>query len=171
MNLASLLITALVLGAASFPSNAQPSAASKATADDLVFMGDEEPAMKRAFERARASLDDFLSKAKTPPPGLSAFSVNVGVRQGKEVEYFWINDFSEVGDSFEGEIGNTPQMVKTVKLGQRYRFTRGEIVDWLYIDRTQRKMVGNFTYCALLTKESRKEAEASRKRFNFDCET
>ena len=170
MNSANLLIATLVLGAASLPTSAQPSA-SKAGADDLVFMGDEEPAMKRAFERARASLDEFLLKVKARPPGLSAFSVKVGVRQGKDVEYFWINDFAEVGEFFEGEIGNTPQMVKTVKLGQRYRFTKGEIVDWLYIDRPQRKMVGNFTYCALLAKESKKEAEAARKRFNLDCET
>ena len=170
MHLPSLFIATLVLGSATFHCGAQPSAA-KANSDDLVFMGDEEPAMKRAFERARASLDEFLLKAKAPPSGLSAFSVKVGVSQGKDVEYFWINDFVEVGDGFEGKIGNTPQMIKTVSLGQRYRFTKAEIVDWLYIDRPQRKMVGNFTYCALLTKESKKDAEAARKRYNLDCET
>ena len=159
----------LILAALASPAGAQTSA-SKAQPDDLVFMADEEPAMKRAFELARASLGEFLAKAKSPPPGLGRFSVKVGIRDRGNVEYFWINDFSEKDGGFEGEIGNEPQMVKTVRLGQRYAFTRAQIVDWLYLDRAQRKMVGNFTYCALLTKEPPAQAEAARKRFNLDCD-
>jgi hypothetical protein len=42
-------------------------------------------------------------------------------------------------------------------------------VDWTYIDKAQRQMVGNFTLCALLTKEPPQEAEAMKKRFKVDC--
>ena len=61
-------------------------------------------------------------------------------------------------------------MVRTVKLDQTYEFTKDQIVDWLYLDLPKRKMVGNFTYCALLTSEPPAQAEAARRRFNLDCE-
>ena len=88
----------------------------------------------------------------------------------RNTEYFWVTDFRRADDgSFEGEIGNEPRMVRSVKLGQRYQLARGQIVDWTYIDKVQRRMVGNFTLCALLTKETAQEAETMRRRFKLDC--
>lgn len=142
----------------------------KAAKDELVFMRDEDPVMRRAFEVAKSTLDEFLRTASAPSQNQTAFSLKVAISQGKNTEYFWVNDFVSKGtDKFEGEIGNEPRMVKTVKLGQRYVFSRAQIVDWLYLDKEQRRMVGNFTLCALLTKESKEEAEATKRRYKLDC--
>jgi uncharacterized protein YegJ (DUF2314 family) len=151
------------------PSSAQ-SVVERAKADELVFMRDEEPAMQRAFEKARATLEDFLQKAKSPPAGTTSYSLKVGIRQGEDVEYFWVGNFTQTESGFSGTINNEPRMVKSVKFGQQYAFPREHIVDWTYIDRTERRMVGNFTVCALLTKESAAEAEATKKRFGLRCE-
>jgi uncharacterized protein YegJ (DUF2314 family) len=145
-------------------------AASFAREAPLVFMDDDHPAMKRAFAKAREGLDEFLRLASEKPPELVRFAVKVGINEGKRTEYFWITDFNRSGERFSGKIGNTPQIVKNVKLDQLHEFAREQIVDWLYLDRSRRKMVGNFTYCALLTNEPAAEAEAQRKRFNLDCE-
>ena len=142
----------------------------RAKADELVFMDDEEPAMHRAFEQARATLDEFLQKAKAPPPGTTGFSLKVGVREGKNVEYFWVGDFGPTEKGFSGTINNQPRLVKSVHFGQKYEFVREHIVDWTYIDRNERRMVGNFTVCALLTKEPPAEAEATKKRYGLRCE-
>jgi uncharacterized protein YegJ (DUF2314 family) len=142
----------------------------RAKADELVFMRDEEPAMQRAFEKARATLDDFLQKAKSPPAGTANYSLKIGIRQGKDVEYFWVGNFTQTESGFSGTINNEPRMVKSVKFGQQYAFPRAHIVDWTYVDRNERRMVGNFTVCALLTKESAAEAEATKKRFGLRCE-
>lgn len=149
--------------------NAQP-LTERAKNDELAFMQDEEPAMRKAFQAARASLDDFLEKAKAPPPGTSAYAVKVGVKEGKNTEYFWVNDLATVGDDFTGKINNEPRMVKSVKLGQTHKFLKSHIVDWTYLDRPNRKMAGNFTACALLSKESPAEAEAMKKRYGLSCE-
>lgn len=141
-----------------------------AAEDPIVFMSDDEPAMKRAFSRAQETLDGFLKLAAEKPPELGRFTVKVGIAEGTEVEYIWITDFAQLGDRFTGKIGNTPQLVKSVTLHQVYEFKREQIVDWLYLDRPKRKMMGNFTYCALLTKEPPAQAEAARKRFNLDCD-
>ena len=142
----------------------------RAKKQELVFMEDEEPAMRRAFETARASLDGFLEKAKNPPADAAGFALKVGVREGKNTEYFWVNELHEKDGQFTGKINNEPRMVKTVRMGQHYAFPRAHIVDWMYIDRAQRRMVGNFTMCALLTKDPPVEAAAAKKRFGLTCE-
>jgi uncharacterized protein YegJ (DUF2314 family) len=107
------------------------SAVERAAGDELVFMGDEEPAMRRAFQVARATLDDFLKLAREPGPGQGLFALKVAVADGRNTEYFWVNNFEATeGSQFEGVINNQPRMVKTVKLGQRYMFSRSQIVDW-----------------------------------------
>lgn len=142
----------------------------KAAKDELVFMRNEDPAMRRAFDVARSTLDDFLVIANERSPGKADFAVKVAISEGMKTEYFWVVDFvRKGGDQFEGEIGNEPRMVKTVKLGQRYGFPRDRIVDWTYIDKVQRRMVGNFTLCALLTQEPKKDGDDMKRRFNLDC--
>jgi uncharacterized protein YegJ (DUF2314 family) len=142
----------------------------RAAKDELVFMNDEEPAMKKAFERASQTLDDFFVKANQSLPAHTGFALKVAISEGRRTEYFWVSSFiRKVDGSFEGEIDNEPRIVKHVKAGQRYAFPRNRIVDWTYIDRGERRMVGNFTLCALLTKEPQQEAEATKKRFKLDC--
>lgn len=65
----------------------------RAAADELVFMGDEELAMRRAFQGARATLDDFLKLARDPGPGQGLFSLKVAVAEGRNTECFWVNQF------------------------------------------------------------------------------
>lgn len=138
--------------------------------DEIVHMEDEAPAMRKAFEVARASLDDFLKLAKKPPAHFSSFALKVAVSQGENTEYFWVTDFEAKGGArFAGDINNEPRLVKTVKLGQRYSFTRAQIVDWIYMDEAQQKMMGNFTMCALLTQESKQDAKEVRQQYKLDC--
>jgi uncharacterized protein YegJ (DUF2314 family) len=161
-----LTVLAIVAGAA----HAQ-SPLDRAAKDELVFMRDQEPAMQKAFARAAETLDEFLQKSKQASANHTSFALKVAVSQGADTEYFWVNSFVDKGDgAFEGNIGNEPRMVKTVQFGQRYAFPRSHIVDWTYIDKEQRRMVGNFTLCALLTKESKRDADAMKQRFKLDCD-
>lgn len=163
---------ALAIAAALFvPAAGAQSLLQKADKDDLVFMRDEEPAMKKAFAKASASLNDFLAIARAAAPTHTDFSMKVAISQGEKTEYFWVSNFVEKTDgSFEGDIANEPRMVKHVKLGQRHSFPRARIVDWTYIDTRTHAMVGNFTLCALLTKESATQAGAMKKRYRLDCD-
>ena len=138
--------------------------------DDIVNMQDDDPAMRKAFQVARASLDDFLKLAKNPAANQQGLALKVGIMNGDDTEYFWITDFvPKGGGKFEGEINNEPRIVTAVKMGDRYTFSRSQIVDWLYVDEAQQKMVGNFTMCALLTQEPAEEAAQIRRRYKLDC--
>jgi uncharacterized protein YegJ (DUF2314 family) len=162
---------ALAFVFAFFSSNAiSQSVAESIEKDEIVHMEDEAPAMRKAFEVARSGLDEFLKLAKNPPDHYSSFALKVAVSQAGNTEYFWVTDFTAKGGTqFTGEINNEPRLVKTVKLGQRYSFSRTQIVDWIYMDEAEQKMVGNFTMCALLTQESREEAEQIRQQYKLDC--
>ena len=126
-----VVLTALgVLGAVAATTVSGQQSSKPGSDDPVAFMADDEPAMRRAFDAARAGLDAFLQTARTRPPGFSDFAVKVGISDGKTTEYFWISDFSEREGSFVGRINNEPQLVKSVKFGEIYAFSKQQIVDW-----------------------------------------
>ncbi len=141
----------------------------RAAKDETVSVSTDDPAMRKAFDTARATLDEFLVKLKSPPAGTGGHAVKVGIRAGSDIEYLWIGTLTIDGERFSGRIDNEPRIVKTVKVGDVHGFVRGDIVDWLYMDRNRRRMHGNFTACALMAREPPKEAAALRKRLGLAC--
>ena len=138
--------------------------------DKLIAMRNEELAMKRAFEKGRATLDAFLSKASSKAPGRSGYALKVAISEGANTEYFWVDDFKWSGGQFTGTLANEPQMVKKFRLGQRIKFGRELIVDWTYRDTPQRRTFGNFTACALLTRETPEDARRFKEQLGLECE-
>ncbi|MBX3498442.1 MAG: DUF2314 domain-containing protein [Alphaproteobacteria bacterium] len=146
------------------------SALERARRDEIVSMSDSDPAMAAAFAKARAGLDGFLALLDKPPPDTRLYAVKLLVRDGEKGEYFWVTDLARSGDRFTGQINNTPRSVTTVREGQVMTFGREEIRDWMYVDDRRRRMVGNFTLCALLTRESRKNAEEMKRATGLVCD-
>jgi uncharacterized protein YegJ (DUF2314 family) len=141
----------------------------RAETDQTDAVLNDDPAMRQAMEKARSSLDQFLLKVEKPDGDIEGYAVKVGISAGRDVEYFWIKDFVFSGDKFTGKIGNEPQHTGSVQPGQLYSFGRDRIVDWTYTDAKEHRMYGNFTACALLTKESVADADKFKQRFGLDC--
>jgi len=163
-------ILALLSAVLAIPNAGAQTPIKKAERDELSFVPSDDPAMERAFGKARATLDKFLQMASAPAPGTSDYAVKVAVSDGKRTEYFWVSEFERSGDKFSGRLANEPRIVKKYKNGQRFEFPRNLIVDWTYIDASKKKMFGNFTACALLTREPPEEARKFRARFGLDCD-
>src|SRR5688572_17692085 len=98
------------------------SALERSRRDEIVPMSDNDPAMRAAFEKARAGLDGFLALLDKPPPGTRLYAVKLLVRNGDKGEYFWITDLKRNGDRFTGQLNNTPRSVATVREGQIMEF-------------------------------------------------
>lgn len=166
----SVVLLALLLYSAAISSSAfSQSFTDKAKKDSAVDMSDEDPAMQKAMERARAGLEDFLRKAGSPPPDTDQYSVKVRVSEGDKQEYLWVSNLKAQGDLWSGRIDNLP-IIRSVKKGQSYSFAKTEIVDWTYINRSKKKVFGNFTTCALLTKEPRGVAESIQRQYGLECD-
>ena len=161
-----LLLPAIILALAA----CERSAIDRAERDEITHMSSEEPAMRKAFEQARGSLDDFLRAAASPREGTSDYAIKVAVSDERNTEYFWVSGFTNNGDVFMGTLANEPRLVKRYKLGERFQFERKQIVDWTYIDNRANRMMGNFTACALLTREPPAQAEAFRQKYGLHCE-
>lgn len=130
-----------------------------------------DPVMELAFRRARGSLDQFLELARIPPAHLRGFALKVSITEEPDiVEHFWINDFTQNGDSFSGKINNRPLLVKRVRSGRTHQFQRTDIVDWTYIDTETRTVHGNFTACAVLAKKPADLAAELREKFGLACD-
>lgn len=138
--------------------------------DEIAYMTSEEPAMRRAFEQARASLDTFLTKSKAPASGTDGHALKVAISDGKNTEYFWVVDFASDGDQFTGVLNNEPRLVKKHKYGEKIAFRRDQIADWTYMDTANRRMHGNYTACALLTKEPPAQAAEFKRQYGLRCD-
>jgi uncharacterized protein YegJ (DUF2314 family) len=136
----------------------------------VTFVQDDDPAMNRAFEKARATLDEFFALAKSPRAGTEAYAIKVAVTDGKSTEYFWVNDFDFDGDEMSGVLNNEPENVRKYRLGERFTFKRADVVDWTYMEPAARRMHGNYTACALLTHEDPAEAEEFRQQYGLRCD-
>jgi uncharacterized protein YegJ (DUF2314 family) len=162
-------LIALLLTCFTYDTFAQ-SALEKAERDELAVIPNNDPAMAAAIEKARATLSDFLALAKAPRPSTTGFSVKVGflADDRKGHEFFWIRPFDSKGDRFTGQLRNSPRWIKRLKFGDTVTFAKRQIVDWTYLE--DGKMKGNYTACAILTRESKESAEAFKKQYGLQCD-
>src|SRR5262245_35091904 len=123
--------------------------------------------MTLALRKARETLPAFLALSLAPQSTMSAFSVKVAVPTPKGDEYFWIGQFKRDGERYTGRLDNTPRWATWLKEGQVFDFSESEIVDWMYLE--DGRMKGNFTFCALMKDEPKKDAAVMIRRLGVDC--
>lgn len=140
----------------------------RAKRDGIAYVEKNDAEMAAAMRRARETLPEFLKLARAPRPMTRGFAVKVAISEADDTEFFWIAPFVQRKNEFSGQVNNTPQLVKKVRLGQTITFKEDEIVDWLYQDGG--RMHGNFTACVLLKREPPQEAEEFMKQLGLRCE-
>lgn len=134
--------------------------ASSGAASALVMVDQGDPTMARAFELAKAGVDDFLAKAENPPEGTYNYTVKIGIVDDGDSyrinsfsegslssEFFWLSDIEKSENGYTARISNEPEMVEHIEMGQTIAFTKDDIADWFYMD--EKGMTGNFTGCAI----------------------
>ena len=125
----------------------------------------DEQAMSQAIAEARSTFDTFLKRFHHPKPGDDAFNVKVKIEDENGIEHFWLGDLTLDDEPYSGTIGNDPGIVKHVKLGQKYSFSRADISDWMYM--SGGTMQGNYTLRVVMQYMPEDEAEALKKRIGW----
>lgn len=138
--------------------------------EDVVEINERDPAMRAAFQEAQDTLDDFLKVAASGDAKYTNLSMRVAIREGKRKEFIWITPFEADGKGFKGLIDNAPTKLKRVQEGQAWRFKRKDVVDWMYVDASKRKMYGNRTTCVQLSKAPPAEVEQLKRAYGLDCQ-
>ncbi|MGL6096472.1 MAG: DUF2314 domain-containing protein [Fimbriiglobus sp.] len=119
----------------------------KQPSDKVTIVAKDDPRMKAAIGKARATVNTFTAALKTPKPGQSGFAIKMAFTDGDTTEHMWLTDVSFDGSTFTGTVNNEPEMVKTVKMGQQVTVTPDKISDWMYVE--NRKLVGGETLRSL----------------------
>lgn len=122
-----------------------------------VRVKSQDPEMRAAFAKARASLPDFWSYFNSHGNEASDFAIKVPVADKGEVEYVWLTKLARKGGALEGMVSDEMKLVKRVRLGERIPVNEPEISDWSYM--RDGKLHGNFTARALLNRMPKADAE------------
>jgi uncharacterized protein YegJ (DUF2314 family) len=138
--------------------------------EPVIEIDERDPAMRAAFKQAQDTLDDFLKIAASGDAKYTNLSMRVAIREGKRKEFVWVADFKADGKGFTGRIDNIPTKLKRVKEDQQWRFQRKDVVDWMYVDASKRKMHGNRTTCVQLSKAPPAEVEQIKRAYGLDCQ-
>jgi uncharacterized protein YegJ (DUF2314 family) len=157
---AKLCALALSLAIAVLPLGSAFSEESFSPRDAVILFDADDPAMNAAIERARNSLLVFWKMFGTPGPGISDFSLKLGISDGKMVEHFWCSDIQGNAGKATCAIANEPQNVFTVSNGQRIDVDPAIISDWMY--RKDGKIVGGQTIRVMVTRMEPEEAAQTK---------
>lgn len=156
--------------------------ASFSAASAVVMVEQGDPIMAEAFEKAKAGLDDFLTKAENPPEGTYNYTVKIGIfdegdsyrinsfpEGSLSSEFFWLSDIEKNESGYTGRISNEPEMVEHIEMGQTIAFTKEDIADWFYMD--EKGMTGNFTGCAIAKITPSAEIDELFRSMGLVCDT
>ncbi len=135
--------------------------------NEIVMVSTSDPDMVAATRHARSTLAEFLALSAKPAAGTSHFKLKVRVKDGADIENFWVTPFRPVGLGFEGTLANDPKIVRNVTAGQVLKFSQADITDWGYV--RNGRQVGSFTVCVLFKKMPKEQADYYRKNHGFDC--
>ena len=117
--------------------------------DRISYVSAGDAKMNAAMATARATVGKFKTALASPASDQTGFSVKMPVTEDGKTEHMWLADVTYDGKSFHGTINNEPEMVKSVKLGQKVSVDATGISDWMYVDKGA--LVGGYTYacCAI----------------------
>ena len=121
--------------------------AKKHPADNVTYVADDDPRMNAAIEKARSTVNTFITALKTPRASQTAFSVKMAFTDGPNTEHMWLTPVRFDGKHFQGTISNEPEQVKSVKMGQQASVEPSKSSDWMFVE--NRKLVGGYTIRAL----------------------
>jgi uncharacterized protein YegJ (DUF2314 family) len=144
---ALLLASVLAIGSAASPGLAE---------DQVINVPSQDAAMNAAIAKARAGLPAFWTAIAEPAPGTESYAIKVRISEGDKVEHFWASDVQRQDGRITAVIANEPQIVGTVRVGQRIEVPEADISDWMYMRKG--KIVGNETLRVLLGYMSADEA-------------
>jgi uncharacterized protein YegJ (DUF2314 family) len=128
--------------------------------DRVVMVKSSDAEMNAAIAKAKARLPEFWEHLAEPAPDETGFAVKAAVRDAHGTEFFWLVRPERRDGKVWGTVDNTPNIVKSVKDGERLEVADADVVDWMFMKAG--RMHGNFTLRPLLPSLDPEEAAQLR---------
>ena len=120
---------------------------SRDTSDPVVDVKADDPVMNAAIDKARATVDKFITALNDPKPQQN-FSVKMAVEDENGVEHMWLAPVEIKGTKFVGTLNNEPGIVRSVEYGDTLTVDKTEISDWMIVQ--DQTISGGYTMRVLI---------------------
>jgi uncharacterized protein YegJ (DUF2314 family) len=131
----------------------------------VIMVPEKDPGMDAAIQRARSEVAAFVARLKNPDPKDKRFGVKAALRDGEQVEHFWLDDVSHENGLFRGKLGNEPELVKGHTFGEAVVVAEKDISDWMYVH--DGILVGGYTVRLLRDRMEPKDRERLDRQLDF----
>jgi uncharacterized protein YegJ (DUF2314 family) len=126
---------------------------------------DDDKQMNAAMERARQTLDEFITQLQKPKESQTYFSVKGRFEEEGKVEHIWLSDVRFDGTQFTGKLGNTPKHFKRIALGSPCTVPMARVSDWMIIE--DGRLLGGTTIRVARSRKTGEEREKFDRMFPF----
>ncbi|MBP7131488.1 MAG: DUF2314 domain-containing protein [Aquabacterium sp.] len=145
------------------------SSASGKPAQQVMDIDPTAPHIKAAMKRARASAKEVLKVAASGNPKYENVGVRVLVSEGKQQEFIWLMPIEKTDKGYVGIVNSAPVVLKRLQFRMHHNFKPQDIVDWMYTDKVNKTMHGQFITCAQVMKEAPQDAPVLKRRYGLNC--
>lgn len=110
---------------------------------DIYNLDSDDKQMNEAITESRLTFDDFLTAFKNKKANQSDFSIKMPFPTSYGTEHIWLVNIELKDGKVFGQVGNVPENITSIKLGDMVQIENDKISDWFYIE--DNKLIGGLT--------------------------
>src|SRR5690349_18326650 len=109
------------------PGNQSANRKAESSGPTVINVEDDNPEMLKAISEARRTLPEFWKAFEQRQTGDSDFSLKVKIEDDQAAEHIWLTGIERTGDEVFGKLGNDPDSLKNLKLGDRLKIDQRNV--------------------------------------------
>jgi uncharacterized protein YegJ (DUF2314 family) len=142
----------------------------KEDASNIYNAEKDEMGMNQAIAKAKLSIGEFDKALQSKKYDETTFAIKVKFpTDDNGAEHIWMTDIVIEKGDYTGTVGNTPELTKKVKEGERMKINKADISDWMYVDK-EMHLHGGETIKYIRSQKSKAEQKEFDKDFPYVIE-
>lgn len=129
------LLPALLIAVAFFSCENNSTIKTEREGEPTIYsVKDDDEEMNDAINKAKHTLGDFKKALASNNPAYAEFCIKMSfVKPDGGGEHIWLNQIVEKDNAYFGSVGNVPEYITGIKLGDTLQIDNDRISDWMYV--------------------------------------
>lgn len=145
----------IILISIAYHSSAQLTKKERGNEPEIYSYKGEDKKMNEAIDKAQKTFNNFIVILKTNDKAIQYSSIKMKFKSKDGNEYIWLDDIEFDENKIIGTIGNVPDKVDSIKLGDKIIVDHNRIADWFYV--SNGKLHGGYTIRVLRSRMNKKQ--------------
>jgi uncharacterized protein YegJ (DUF2314 family) len=113
----------------------------------VIAVAEDDPRMIAAVAEAKRRWPEFVEAFMENTDTDVIFSIKTEFTEGEKSEFMWVEITRIDGDTIHGVLGNHPNELRNIKLGDEVTVNLADLNDWTYFKNGE--LIGGFTLEAI----------------------